>query len=115
MPIRYYISLKNPQQARGGDAAFSFTAHGAGEFAAQLQDALRSDALFQRWRDAQPDPDAVDPALGAVDPVATVHGEADDLHVDLVVVTSINGGVLRQRLRLLAGNAWELRDVSAAR
>ncbi|HWU71197.1 MAG TPA: hypothetical protein VN017_07570 [Pseudoxanthomonas sp.] len=114
MPIRYYISLKNPQQARGGDAAFSFTAHGAEEFAAQLQDALRSDALFRRWRDAQPDPDAVDPSLGAVDEAATVRGESDDLHVDLIVVTSIPGSVFKHRMRLLAGNQWELRDVSAA-
>ena len=114
MPVRYYVSLKNPQQARGGEAAFSFTAHGAGEFAAQLQDALRSDALFRRWRDAQPDPEAVDPALGAVDPEATVRGEADDLHVDLITVTSIPGSVFKHRLRLLAGNHWELRDVSAA-
>lgn len=114
MPVRYYISLKNPRQARGNDDAFSFTAHGAGEFAAQLQDALRSDTLFRRWRDAQPDPDAVDPSLGAVDPSATVRGESDDLHVDLIAVTSIPGGVFKHRLRLLAGSSWELRDVSAA-
>ena len=114
MPIRYYVSLKEPQQARGGEVAFSFSAHGAEEFAAQLQDALRSDALFRRWRDAQTDPDAVDPALGAIDPAATVRGESDDLHVDLIVVTAIPGSVFKHRLRLLAGNAWELRDVSAA-
>ena len=114
MPIRYYISLKQPQLARGSDAAFSFSAHGAEEFAAQLQDALRSDVLFRRWREAQPDPDAVDPALGAVDPAAIVRGESDDLHVDLIVVTTLPGGVFKHRLRLLAGSHWELRDVSAA-
>lgn len=114
MPVRYYISLKDPQHARGDDPALSFDAHGAEAFAAQLQEALRGDALFARWRDAQEDPDSVDPALGATDPGATVRGEQDDLHIDLIAVTSIPGSVLKHRLRLLAGNGWELRDVSAA-
>lgn len=114
MATRYYISLKEPARARGSDPAFSFTAHGAEEFAAQLRDALRTDALFARWRDAQEDPDAVDPALGATDPAASVTGEQDDLHVDLIVVTSLPGNVFKHRLRLLAGSAWELRDVSSA-
>ncbi len=114
MPVRYYISLKQPDKARGSDAAFAFTAHGADEFAAQLQDALRSDGFFQRWRQAQPDPDAVDPGLAASDPAATVTGEQHDLQIDLIAVTSIPGSVFKHRLRLLAGNAWELRDVSNA-
>ncbi len=114
MPIRYYISLRNPDKARGSDGAFSFTAHGAAEFAAQLQDTLRSDAFFQRWREAQSDPDSVDPGLGASDPAATVAGEQHDLQIDLIAVTSIPGTVFKHRLRLLAGNAWELRDVSSA-
>ena len=42
-----------------------------------------------------------------------MQGEQHDLHIDLIAVTSIPGGVLRHRLRLLAGSAWELRDVSA--
>ncbi len=114
MAIRYYISLKNPEQARGSDAAFAFTAHGAAEFAAQLQDALRSDGFFQRWRLAQADPEAVDPALDASDPAATVTGEQHNLQIDLIAITSIPGSVFKHRLRLLAGNAWELRDVSNA-
>lgn len=113
MPIRYYLSLKQPEKARGSDTAFSFSAHGAAEFAAQLQDALRSDGLFQRWRQAQPDPDAVDAGLGASDPAATVTGEQHDLQIDLIAITSIPGSVFKHRLRLLAGNAWELRDVSS--
>jgi hypothetical protein len=114
MPIRYYLSLKQPEKARGSDPAFSFSAHGAAEFAAQLQDALRSDALFQRWCQAQPDPDAVDAGLGASDPAATVTGKQHDLQIDLIAITSIPGSVFKHRLRLLAGNAWELRDVSSA-
>ena len=114
MPIRYYLSLKHPEKARGNDAAFAFTAHGAGEFAAQLQDALRGGGFFERWRQAQPDPDAVDPALGASDPAATVTGEQHDLQIDLIAITSIPGTVFKHRLRVLAGNGWELRDVSNA-
>lgn len=114
MPIRYHISLRDPENARGSDPAFAFAGHGAGALAQELQDALRGDALFQRWRGAQDDPDDVDPGLGATDPAATVHGEQHDLHIDLVAVTTIAGGVLRHRLRLLAGSGWELRDVSTA-
>lgn len=113
MATRYYISLPDPQKARGG-GAFSFTSNGAEGLAQELQDALRSDGLFERWRSAQEDPDAVDGALGALDPNATVVGKQDDLHIDLIVTTSIPGTVFKHRLRLLAGSAWELRDVSAA-
>lgn len=114
MATRYYISLREPKRARGSDPAFSFTAHGAEEFAAQFEDALRTDSLFSRWRDAQEDPDEVDPALGATDPQASVVGQQDDLHVDLIAITSLPGSVFKHRLRLLAGSEWELRDVSAA-
>jgi hypothetical protein len=114
MATRYYISLREPKRARGNDPAFSFTAHGAEEFAAQFQDALQTDSLFSRWRAAQEEPDEVDPALGATDPQASVVGQQDDLHVDLIVITSLPGSVFKHRLRLLAGSEWELRDVSAA-
>ena len=114
MPIRYHITLRNPETARGSDAEYAFRGHGAKALAEELQSALRSDALFERWRGAQDDPDDVDPALGATDPAATVAGEQHDLHFDLIAVTSIPGAVLRHRLRLLAGHGWELRDVAAA-
>ncbi|HSR65100.1 MAG TPA: hypothetical protein VLM17_05785 [Xanthomonadaceae bacterium] len=115
MPTRYYLSLPDPARARGGEPAFAFHSQGADGLAAELQDALRSDALFQRWRAAQEDPDAVDKAFGATDPAASVHGEQHDLHIDLIAVTSIPGSVLRHRLRLLAGDGWQLKDVSAVR
>lgn len=114
MATRYYLSLPDPRRARGSDAAFAFDAHGADEFARQLEDALRHGTLFERWRAAQEDPDAVDEALGATDPDARVEGRQDDLHVDLIAVTRLPGSILRHRLGLLAGNAWELRDVSSA-
>ena len=114
MATRYYITLPDGSRARGSDPDLSFTAQSGPGFAAELQDALRSDRLFERWRMKQDEPDEVDPALGATDPAATVHGEQDDLHIDLVVTSTIPGTVLKQRLRLLAGSAWELRDVTAA-
>lgn len=114
MTVRYHISLPDPEAARAAGGPFAFRAQGAQALAAELEQALRTDALFQRWRAGQEDPDAVDPGLGAVDPSASVVGEPHDLHVDLTVTTSIPGAVLRHRLRLLAGSAWELRDVRAA-
>ena len=114
MATRYYIRLPDATRARGSDAAFSFSAVSAEGFAEQLQAALRDSALFDRWKARQEDPDAVDPALGATDAGASVHGEQEDLHVDLVVTSSISGTVLKHRLRLLAGSGWELRDVTSA-
>lgn len=113
MPTRYYLRLRDPARARAS-GQFAFTAHGAEEFAAQLQQALRSDALFQRWRQAQEEPDKVDPSLGATDPAATVRGQQHDLHIDLVATTTLPGRIFQHRLRLLAGSAWELVDVTAA-
>lgn len=113
MATRYYIRISDTAQAQAaGD--FAFRSQGAQGLAEELQEALRSDALFERWRATQEDPDAVDPSMGAVDPGATVVGEHDDLHVDLIVTTNLPGGVFKHRLRLLAGNAWQLRDVRAA-
>ena len=98
MPTRYYISLPDPARARGGDAELSFRSQGADGFASELQQALQDDALFQRWRAKQDEPDEVDPALGATDPTASVSGSQDDLHIDLVVTPSLPASVLRHRL-----------------
>jgi len=114
MATRFHITLPDGARARGANPALSFTAQGADAFAEQLQAALSNDAFFQRWRAAQDDPDVVDPSLGATDPNASVHGAQDDLHIDLVVVTTVSGDILRQRMRLLAGSGWQLRDVSKA-
>ena len=114
MPVRYQIRLPEPALARGSEPALAFTAHGADAFAEQLQDALRTPALFERWRALQPAPDEVDPALGATDAAATVSGEQHDLAIRLVATTVLPGEILRQRLRLLAGQRWEMRDVTRA-
>lgn len=113
MKTRYYLRLPDPRLARGPDPDLAFHSQGAEGLAAELQQALRTPALFERWRDRQEDPDAVDPGLGAIDPEAQVRGEQHDLHIDLVATTSLPGGVFKQRLRLLAGSGWQLRDVTA--
>ncbi|MFT3897719.1 MAG: hypothetical protein QM719_08495 [Thermomonas sp.] len=114
MPTRYYLRFPDASRARGGDPALAFRSQSAEGIAAELQDALRSDALFQRWRAQQDDPDAIDPALGATDPAARVEGSQHDLHAELVATTSLAGDLFKQRLRWLAGSHWELRDVTAA-
>jgi hypothetical protein len=114
MRTRYYLTLPDAGRARGSDADTAFHAQGADALAQELQDALRSEDLFERWRMKQADPDAVDPALGATDPSAVVSAQQRDLQVDLVATTSIPGPVFKQRLRLLAGSGWKLTDVKSA-
>lgn len=113
MAARYYLSIPDPA-ALDAAGAFGLRSRGPEGIAEELQAALREDGLFERWRAAQDDPDAVDPALGATDPASTVRAEQRDLHIDLVAVTAVSGSVLRHRLRLLAGGAWRLNDVTAA-
>jgi len=109
--VQYSISLPVPEIARGNDPELSFKSHGASGFAEELQDALRSTTLFEKWRAKQPDPDAVESQWGDIDPEAAVTGEQKDLRVNLTVITKIKSDVFKQRLRLLAGNHWEMRDV----
>ena len=109
----YHIRLPDPSKARGSEPELSFHAHGADGFADELQRALATPALFERWRLRQDEPDDVDPELAEIDPQAHVEGEQADLSVLLRVRTRIGSRVLRQRLRWLAGTHWELRDVRA--
>ncbi len=109
---RYYITLPDPALARGSDPSLAFTAQGAEGFAEQLQSALTGTGLFERWKAKQEDPDEVNDAMAATDPSARVTGEQHNVKIDLVVDTTLPGEVLRQRLRLLAGSGWQLRDVT---
>lgn len=114
MSHRYFITLPDPAAARGSDPDLSFQAHGAEAFARELQDALATPALFERWRAKQEDPDEVDERLGEIDPATMVEGHQSDLKIDLVVETTLPGTILQQRLRWLSGHAWQLRDVRDA-
>jgi len=108
----YYITLPDPARARGGDPMLSFSALGAEAFAEQLQAALTGTGLFERWKARLADPDEATAAMAATDPAARVKGIQHEAHVDLEVDTTIPSQVLRQRLSLLAGNGWQLRDVT---
>jgi hypothetical protein len=111
---RYYISIENLTKARGEFNELSFHGTSPDSFASLLQEALREPTLWRRWRDMQPDPDAIDPGLGVNDPDATVSAHQSDLHVDVEVATSLPHAILRHRLELLIGHNWKLRDVRAA-
>ncbi|MFC4728342.1 hypothetical protein [Coralloluteibacterium thermophilus] len=110
MTTRFLVSLPQPARARG-EGGLSFTSESPQGFAEELENALRTPALFERWRAAQPEPDEVDPTLGATDPEARVTGSQRDLRIELDIRTRLSGDILKQRLRWLAGNGWELRDV----
>jgi len=110
----YYLSIADLAHARGADPRFAYDGAGPHDFAAALQQALRDDGLFDRWRAAQPDPDAVDASLAATDPAAQVSAQVADLHTDVDLVTDLPMSVVRQRLFLLIGAAWQLRDMRAA-
>lgn len=111
---RYYLSIADLAHARGEDTRFSYDGAGPGDFAAALRQALRGDDLFQRWRAAQPDPNAVDGSLGITDPDAEVTARVADLHTEVELTTSLPMSVVRHRLYLLIGSSWQLRDLRAA-
>lgn len=111
---RYYLSIADLAHARGADDRFSYAGAGPNDFAAALQQALRTDDLFQRWRAAQPDPDAIDESLGTSDPAAEVTARVADLSTDVELTTSLPMSVVRHRLYLLIGSSWQLRDMRAA-
>ena len=110
---RYMFVIDDLPRARGESQELSFNGDSPESFAALLQQALREPTLWQRWLAMQPDPDAVDPMLGANDPNATVEAHQSDIHVSVDVRTSLPHAVLQHRLTLLVGRHWTLRDVSA--
>ncbi len=111
--MKFYISLPEPEHARGALPALSFSAHGADAFAEQLRHALADRAYPQAWLATLDEDDAehVDPALLAVDAEARVSGSQKGLAIELVADSRINGSAFKHRMRLLAGSHWQLRDV----
>jgi hypothetical protein len=110
---RYIFSIDDLPRARGESHELSFPGGSPETFAALLQQALREPSLWRRWRSMQADPDAVDPALGANDPAATVEAHQSDVHVTVDVRTSLPHAIIQHRMTLLIGKHWTLRDVSA--
>ncbi len=111
---RYYLSIADLAHARGEDSRFSYDGAGPNDFASALQQALRGDNLFRRWRAAQPDPDVIDSSLAAADPAADVTARVADLRTDVELTTDLPMSVVRHRLYLLIGSSWQLHDMRAA-
>jgi hypothetical protein len=111
---RYYIQINDLAHARGPHEALSYNGAGPNDFAAALQEALRSPLLFQRWRAMQQDPDEVDERLGVTDQLASVSAKPVDLHTEVDVATDLPMSILRQRLNWLIGASWQLHDVRPA-
>ncbi|GGA12521.1 hypothetical protein [Dyella caseinilytica] len=111
---RYYMQINDLANAHGPNETLSYAGAGPNDFAAALQEALRSPLLFQRWRAMQPDPDEVDERLGVTDQLASVSAKLADLHTDVEVATDLPMSILRQRLNWLIGANWQLHDVRPA-
>jgi hypothetical protein len=114
MATRYYIRLPEPAKARGTDADLAFKSEGVEGLVMELEEALRTSVLFDRWKAKQAEPEEVDKSLAAVDLHSTVSGAHHDLYIDLVVVTALPGAVFKHRMKLLAGTHWQLSDVKSA-
>ncbi|WP_130617867.1 hypothetical protein [Dyella amyloliquefaciens] len=116
MAIRshYYLSIADLAHARGPVAALSYDGAGPDDLSAAVQEALRTPSLFERWRAMQDEPDDVDPTLGATDPSATVSAHVHDLRIDVDLITDLPMSIVRQRLNLLIGASWQLRDMRKA-
>ncbi|MFC4765683.1 hypothetical protein [Dyella koreensis] len=110
----YFLSIDDLAHARGAEPSLSYDGAGPNDFAAALQEALRSPMLFERWRAMQPEPDEVDPTLGGTDPAAESSARVADLHTDVDLITSLPMRIVRHRLNLLIGPGWQLRDMRAA-
>jgi hypothetical protein len=110
----YYLQINDLAHARGAQAELSYDGAGPNDFAAALQEALRSPLLFQRWRALQPEPDEVDERLGVTDQLAKVSAKLVDLHTEVEVITDLPMSILRQRLNWLIGANWQLHDVRPA-
>ena len=109
---RFIFVIDDLARARGESQELSFQGDSPESFAELFQQALREPTLWRRWKTMQPDPDAVDPALGASDPNAVVEAHQSDIHVSVEVRTSLPHAILQHRLTLLFGKHWTLRDVS---
>lgn len=114
MIVRYYIRLPEPSQARGEDPDLSFRSVGPDGFAEELEAALRTEVLVNKWRaKLADDEDEIDERFIVTDEAASVVGKLHDLHIDLEVTTKLSSEVLKNRMHMLAGKHWELHDVQS--
>ena len=67
---RYYLSIDDVSRARGPEPSLAFSGDSPEAFGAALQAALRTPALFERWRALQDDPDDAGRSATTVDDAA---------------------------------------------
>ncbi|WP_395769949.1 hypothetical protein [Arenimonas sp.] len=111
--MKFYITLPDPESARGDNPALSFTANGHDTFAEQLQHALSDRRFVENWLAGMDEDkaDQVDPALLAIDAKAKVSAKQHGLGFMLIADTVLNGAAFKHRMRQLAGTHWQLVDV----
>jgi hypothetical protein len=110
---RYYLSVEDLTAAKGREPSLAFEGIGPEALAAALTDAMRSDALFERWKALQAEPDDVDPSLGVTDPSAQATGKQAS-RAEIELVTGLPMSIVKQRLTWLIGSSWQMRDIRAA-
>lgn len=109
----FYLSIDDLAHARGPIPSLSYDGAGPNDFADALREALATPVLFERWRAMQDEPDDVDLALAATDPDVQVTAQVADLRTDVDLITSLPMSVVRNRLNVLIGSTWKLRDMRA--
>ena len=110
----YYLSIDDLAKAHGPVPELSYDGAGPNDFATSLQAALRTPALFDRWKAMQEDPDQVDTSLAPTDTGATVEAALQGLRIEVDLITDLPMRVVKHRLNLLIGAAWQLRDMRSA-
>jgi hypothetical protein len=109
--LRYQIDVPELATARGGEPALVCGGVSSEAFASELREALAGSALFRRWRALQSDPETIDPALAAIDPLVRVDVLERDESGHFAVTTSLPYDVLKQRLRMLIGSDWSVQRI----
>lgn len=109
--MRYQIDVPELAVARGSEASLTFHGVSSEAFASELREALAGSALFRRWRSLQPEPESIDPALAAIDPLARVDILERDEGGSFAVTTSLPYELLKQRLRMLIGSDWAVQRI----
>ena len=107
----FLLRIDQPERARGNEPVLAFHGLTIQSLATEMLEALRSPALFERWRALQEEPDDVDPGLADVDPQAQVDAIDEGSRHYLEVSTSLPHALLSHRLNMLIGPNWTLRDV----
>lgn len=112
--MKFYITLPNPETARGSNPALRFSAQGLEGFAEQLQYALSDRRYVEAWLAgmSEEESEQIDPQLMAIDAQAKVSGKLHGLGFMLIADTVLNGAAFKHRMRLLAGSHWQLVDVT---